>query len=57
MDWGWSYFTSRGAGAILVRPPGEQALVLTPERGETQMYATSSSNGGAGGADRSLEGS
>jgi len=57
VDWGWSYFTSRGAGAILVRPPGEQALVLTPERGETQMYATSSSNGGAGGADRSLEGS
>lgn len=23
VDWGWSYFTSRGAGAILVRMPGE----------------------------------
>jgi NADH dehydrogenase len=24
VDWGWSYFTSRGAGAILVHPPGTQ---------------------------------
>jgi NADH dehydrogenase len=25
LDWGWNYFTSHGAGAILVRPPDEQA--------------------------------
>jgi NADH dehydrogenase len=30
VDWGWNYFTSRGAGAILVLPPGEQALTLPP---------------------------
>jgi NADH dehydrogenase len=31
LDWGWNYFTSRGAGAILVRPPDEQVLTLPPE--------------------------
>jgi NADH dehydrogenase len=31
VDWGWNYFTSRGAGAILVRPPGEQAFPLPPQ--------------------------
>ena len=30
VDWGWNYFTSRGAGAILVLPPGEQELTLPP---------------------------
>lgn len=32
VDWGWNYFTSRGAGAILVRSPDEQALT-PPARG------------------------
>jgi NADH dehydrogenase len=31
VDWGWNYFTSRGAGTILVRRPGEQALTLPPQ--------------------------
>jgi hypothetical protein len=25
LDWGWNYFTSHGAGAILVHPPDERA--------------------------------
>ncbi|HXT45827.1 MAG TPA: NAD(P)/FAD-dependent oxidoreductase [Pseudonocardiaceae bacterium] len=29
-DWGWSYFTSRGAGAILIHPPDRRQVVTTP---------------------------
>jgi hypothetical protein len=50
VDWGWSYFTSRGAGAILVRLPDEQVLALAAERAETRVDPTSSSNGGAVGS-------
>ena len=31
VDWGWSYCTSPGAGAILVRPLDEPVLTLLPE--------------------------
>ena len=30
LDWGWNYVTSHGAGAILVRPPAEQASHCPP---------------------------
>ncbi len=30
VDWGWSYFTSRGAEAILVRPSGDPPKWLSP---------------------------
>jgi hypothetical protein len=53
VDWGWSYRTSRGAGAILVRLPGEQVLALAPERAEAQA---SPGTAGTGGADLLPEG-
>jgi len=43
VDWGWSYFTSRGAGAILVRPPDD--LASAPESTERPIDATVSNNG------------
>lgn len=40
VDWGWSYFTSRGAGAILVRMADEpQVLRLPPEDAKAQVEA------------------
>ena len=56
VDWGWSYRTSRGAGAILVRLPGEQVLALAPERAGTRTGPASQGNAGTGGADRLPEG-
>ena len=56
VDWGWSYRTSRGAGAILVRLPGEQVLALAPERAGTQTGPASPGNARTGGADRLPEG-
>ena len=57
LDWGWNYFTSRGAGAILVRVPDEpQVATLLPERVETRIDATISSRRRPSGADR-VEGS
>ncbi len=44
VDWGWSYFTSRGAAAILVRPPDK--LVPAPESVEARIDATASNTGG-----------
>src|SRR5579872_7319456 len=41
VDWAWNYFTSRGAGAILVRPPGAPPVVTSPpERPEGPADAT-----------------
>jgi len=41
VDWGWSYFTSRGAGAILVRPPdAPQSLTSPPEGASTPTDAS-----------------
>jgi len=57
VDWGWSYFTSRGAGAILVAIPAEpQVPTLAHEGAETRIDTTSSSNAGGGGDVRLLEG-
>jgi NADH:ubiquinone reductase (H+-translocating) len=51
VDWGWSYVTSRGAGAILVHPSDEpQLLPAAPERAETEADATSPSVAETGGA-------
>ncbi len=56
VDWGWSYFTSRGAGAILVRLPAEpQVLGLPPDGAGGRIDATSSSNGGDGQRDPSMK--
>ena len=41
VDWGWNYFTSRGAGAILVRPPDEQSLALPPHGADPRITAHS----------------
>lgn len=30
LDWGWNYFTSRGAGAILIHPPQGRKVATTP---------------------------
>jgi NADH:ubiquinone reductase (H+-translocating) len=35
LDWGWSYFTSRGAGAILVHPPDAQSVPSTSNSGSS----------------------
>jgi len=39
VDWGWGYFTSRGAGAILVRPLDEAVLTLPPEGADGRITA------------------
>jgi NADH dehydrogenase len=39
LDWGWSYFTSRGAGAILVRSPDERVPTLPPEGTDGRINA------------------
>ncbi|MDQ2789784.1 MAG: NAD(P)/FAD-dependent oxidoreductase [Actinomycetota bacterium] len=37
LDWGWSYFTSRGAGAILVHPPDtRQRIQSTSNSGSSE---------------------
>ena len=30
IDWAWNYFTSRGAGAILIEPPDEPLVTHRP---------------------------
>ncbi len=53
VDWGWSYFTSRGAGAILVSIPDELRVVsLPPECAQTPNDTTSTSRRESGEAAR-----
>lgn len=41
LDWGWSYFTSRGAGAILIHPPqGRQVATTPPGTATTRSHPT-----------------